>query len=116
MAFQLVDDALDLEVEADAGKTPFADLREGKLTWPLVIAAEREPGLLEAVRDRLASGRADVDAELVSRVRRTGGVEATRAFAADQARMAGSHLERLPAGPARRALQTVVSTALRRSK
>lgn len=117
MAFQLVDDAIDLENDGlDSGKTPFADLREGKLTWPLVVAVERDPGLAEEIRGRIAEGGAGIDAGLVARVRRTGGIEATRAFAAEQAQLAAAHLEVLPAGQARRALQTVVDTALRRSK
>lgn len=117
MAFQLVDDAIDLEHDTgDSGKTPFADLREGKLTWPLVIAVERDPGLTEEIRMRISEGGAGIDAALVARVRRTGGIEATRVFAAEQAAMAAGHLEKLPGGPACRALQTVVATALRRSK
>ena len=117
MAFQLVDDAIDLESDgAESGKTPFADLREGKLTWPLVVAVEREPGLVDEIRARIAEGGAGIDGALVERIRRTGGVEATRLFAADQAELADLELRKLPDGPARTALLTVVETALRRSK
>jgi octaprenyl-diphosphate synthase len=49
IAFQLVDDALDYSGE-DSGKTLLADLREGKLTLPLVLAVQRSPALLEPLK------------------------------------------------------------------
>src|SRR5262245_5040374 len=54
MAFQLVDDLLDYAGE-ETGKTMFADLRQGKLTLPLVLAVQEEPGLLEQLR-RIRAG------------------------------------------------------------
>ncbi len=44
VAFQLVDDVLDY-VGTTTGKTSLADLRDGKLTLPLVIAVNRCPEL-----------------------------------------------------------------------
>src|SRR5512134_2860630 len=42
LAFQLRDDALDYEAgEAELGKRPTADLREGKVTLPLLLALKR---------------------------------------------------------------------------
>ena len=46
IAFQLIDDVLDYQGE-QSGKTLFADLIEGKLTLPLVLAIEKERSLAE---------------------------------------------------------------------
>ena len=56
VAFQLVDDAIDYAGEG-TGKTLFADLREGKVTLPLVLAVERVPALAELVRRIHGGGR-----------------------------------------------------------
>lgn len=48
MAFQLIDDVLDYS-GTKTGKTLCADLREGKVTLPLVLAAARDPSLTAAV-------------------------------------------------------------------
>jgi octaprenyl-diphosphate synthase len=51
LAFQLRDDALDYEAgEAELGKRPYTDLREGKVTLPLLLALKRAtPAEREAV-------------------------------------------------------------------
>jgi octaprenyl-diphosphate synthase len=121
LAFQLVDDAIDLEVDASvSGKTPLADLREGKLTWPLVVASERDPALSAVIAARITEGgngtQDALEPVLVQRIRATGAIEATRDFAAEQAGVARSALLTLPEGSARSALLTVVETALERTK
>jgi octaprenyl-diphosphate synthase len=53
LAFQLRDDALDYEAgEAELGKRAFADLREGKVTLPLLLALKRASA---AEREAIAS-------------------------------------------------------------
>ena len=57
LAFQLRDDALDYEAGAEElGKPPYADLREGKVTLPLLLALKRAtPEEREAVTSVLKS-------------------------------------------------------------
>lgn len=51
VAFQLVDDLLDLMGHhSNTGKTLFSDLSEGKVTFPLITLLEREPELADTIR------------------------------------------------------------------
>jgi len=62
IAFQLRDDALDYEAaESELGKRRYADLREGKVTLPLLLALKRAtPAEREAVASQLkAAARID---------------------------------------------------------
>jgi octaprenyl-diphosphate synthase len=53
LAFQLRDDALDYEAsEAELGKRPYTDIREGKVTLPLLLALKRCTG---SEREELAA-------------------------------------------------------------
>ena len=119
MTFQLVDDVLDLDGEAaTTGKNAFADLREGKLTWPLIVAAERVPSLGARLEAFVSTERAIDDGEaaaIAGEVIATGAVDETRVEAARYAHRALHGLGSLPRGAARRALETVVETALSRS-
>ena len=84
MAFQLVDDVLDLEGNPDTtGKDLFADLGQGKLTWPLIVASELDGSLAADVRalvDDAAAGELDTTraAGVVERIRAAGAI--TRGF------------------------------------
>lgn len=78
LAFQLVDDVLDYAGTSEVtGKALFADLREGKITLPLVFALERDASIeahVEAIRagDELAAlrlGPAIVATDACDRVR-----------------------------------------------
>jgi octaprenyl-diphosphate synthase len=111
VAFQAVDDELDFA--ETTGKDPLADLREGKMTFPMVVALERDPSLRERIETALA-GDADLGT-IASAVRTTGALAATRALAEDHARRAIGALAPLPAGPARDALETVALASLERT-
>lgn len=120
MTFQLVDDLLDLTGDpAVTGKDRCADVREGKLTWPLLIAAERDAEVALRLRAVAAAERAPDATEaaaLVEAIRATGALDATRREAERYAERAHRALDGLPSGPARRALHTLIDAALDRRK
>lgn len=120
MTFQIVDDLLDLTGDpTETGKNACADLREGKLTWPLIVAGERNPEVALRLR-AVAAADGEIDdaaaTELVAAIAATGAIEAARDEATRYADNARRALERLPAGPARRALALVIDGALDRRK
>jgi octaprenyl-diphosphate synthase len=106
-AFQLVDDALDYAADpALLGKRLGQDFSEGKATLPLIRAFQREPALRERLIG-LVDGRlggAEVAADVIEAVRRTGGIEAARALAREHTTAAMRALEKVPDGPHRRAM------------
>lgn len=103
LAFQLVDDALDYGGASHAmGKNTGDDFREGKATWPLIIAMERAEGEEPLFWQRvLARKHNDDDLPFaIQTVRKRGAVEATL----DEARL---HI-----GNAKNALSAVPSGVL----
>ncbi|MBA3541837.1 MAG: polyprenyl synthetase family protein [Deltaproteobacteria bacterium] len=121
VAFQAIDDELDF---ADTtGKDPFADLREGKITYPLVIALEREPALRTRIERAITSdqtidltdaARSELQAIALA-VRETGALLATRKLAEEHVDQALAALAELPPGPSRDALTTVALASLERT-
>lgn len=114
LAFQLIDDVLDIEGDmARMGKAPLNDLREGKMTWPLLRAVERAPELREALR-RFAMGALGEADALVSRIVATGALDETRDEASRRLGVARERLTHFPDSRARRALATVIDSMAQR--
>lgn len=118
MAFQVVDDALDLVGDVDAtGKALFTDLSEGKLTFPLLVGLERDPALRSALEEVVRT-QAEVSPSLSDRIlsslRAHGAIDAAFDLAEEYAERGRRHLERLPASAARDGLELVAQVAVNR--
>jgi geranylgeranyl pyrophosphate synthase len=105
LAFQLLDDVLDVSGPAErTGKHRGADLLDGTVTLPFILARERDPGLA-ALDPR--SVRTPSEAEAVcARVEATGALEEAKRRALAIVAEAKSELPELP-GPQREALKLV---------
>jgi octaprenyl-diphosphate synthase len=118
MAFQITDDLLDYtQTEAVTGKPSGLDLREHKVTLPLIAALARM-----SPEDRRAVARlmdaAEPPDELVADVIRlvdaAGGLETARQRALELAQQAEAELEGLPPSAARDALRDSIAYAVER--
>ena len=114
MAFQLVDDLLDYAGE-DTGKTMFADLRQGKLTLPLVLAVQEQPQLLELLRKIRAGDQSQV-VPLRQSVIASGACQRVGTRALGYTARAMEHLDMLPPSPARSLLCAVAQQLAERSR
>ncbi|MEZ4405941.1 MAG: polyprenyl synthetase family protein [Polyangiales bacterium] len=89
VAFQVIDDVLDVAGEAAlTGKPLFADLREGKVTHPVLIAVERDPAFARWVTDAVAGEPRELDEASAARVgaalKHTGAIDASRSLASQK--------------------------------
>ena len=108
IAFQLMDDLLDYtSSEAVFGKPVGKDLKEGKITLPLIhFVSELEKGDLEVLAERFSTQKAsDGDYEdLVRRVRTHGAIERVRSEASEYVTKAGEVLKTFPDSPFKQGL------------
>lgn len=132
LAFQLRDDALDYEASAsDLGKQPYTDIREGKVTLPLLLTLKRssadEREQISAVLKTAARLADRPDAELPDAseldlepvlvlVRRYRGVEDTVRRAEEHVERAAASVAAFPDGEARRALLDASSYSVSRDR
>lgn len=119
MAFQIADDLLDYTgTEAVTGKPSGHDLREHKVTLPLVGAMARasRPEMNE-IRALFGEAEPDDDqiAQVVAIVRDLGGLDYAARRAAEYAESAEEILDSLESGPELESLRAAVAYATRRS-
>jgi octaprenyl-diphosphate synthase len=118
LCFQLVDDLLDFTADPEElGKPVLADLREGKLTLPILLALPRispiERSRIEAVLTDRSFERIG-STEILELVAREGTVEEAMDIARTWGRRALEELDRLPDSDARRALEAAPDFVLSR--
>ncbi len=119
IAFQLVDDVLDYGGAAGAmGKRTGDDLREGKMTLPVILALQASS---EAERVEIAGALGNPDlpeaaaGAVIGILKARGALEATLAEADTHARDARSALSVLPPGPGREILAEVADFCVSRA-
>jgi len=118
MAFQLADDLLDYDGSPEAlGKNTGDDLREGKVTLPVIFALERGDATARAFwRRTIRAGElrdGDLE-EAIGHLHATGALEAAREVARGHADRAIAALEVFPDGPIRRALSEIADFVIAR--
>ena len=101
VAFQIVDDALDFMGEAEeTGKSLFTDLREGKVTYPVLVGMERDPSLRSMLADAVASESVSPAhaRKVLATLRKSGAIDTSMSVARDYSVAAARAIEPLPAG------------------
>jgi len=120
MAFQIVDDLLDYTEDASVTGKPFgSDLREHKVTLPLIAALPRMGESERRGVSRLLHTPEPTDsqiAEVMLAVGQAGGLEYARERALRLAQQADSELDLLPPSAARDALQASITYVIDRRR
>lgn len=118
VAFQMVDDILDFAGERNlTRKTLYADLREGKVTYPLIVALERDESgeLSRALETTVGNGSAEAPREIVDRIiNETNALAITKTVAQEYALRAMRKLAEMPPSPARRMIELVTDAVVER--
>lgn len=120
MAFQLIDDILDFTSrESVLGKPVGNDLREGKVTLPLIYALEQahadERQMIQRVLNTNAYDETPFE-RVLKIVERYGGIERTRQRASQFTTKARDLIATFPDSPAQRALQAATNLVADRDR
>lgn len=118
MAFQVTDDLLDyVGSQSVTGKPTGLDLKEHKMTLPLIAALPRMSREERSLVERLmadAEPSEELIASVIAAVEARGGIAAARARAQEWVRAAEAELEGLPPSPYREALRDCLIYAIER--
>ena len=115
-AFQVIDDLLDYDGDVqEMGKNLGDDLREGKVTLPLIVAMQRaSPDERRIIEQAVETGGIGQMAQIIEIVQRTGALTATRDAAAAEGQRALDALQNLPQNIYADALRQLASQLLAR--
>jgi octaprenyl-diphosphate synthase len=117
-AFQIADDLLDYVSDAETlGKNIGDDLAEGKPTLPLIYAMQvADEDQLKSLRHAIEHGGLDSLDRIVAAIRDSGALERVRERAAMHADAARKALAPLPDSPYRDALMTLANYSVDRER
>jgi len=115
-AFQVIDDVLDYAGDAAVmGKSLGDDLREGKVTLPLIAAMQRgSPAQRQLIQHAIEQGSVDSLSNVIDIVNSTGALDVAREAAAAEASKAEACAQILPASTHRDALVHLAQQLLER--
>ena len=116
IAFQMIDDVLDYDGNADTmGKNVGDDLTEGKVTLPLIHALLEASAAEQAIiRDAITAKSTGQIDEIISIVKRCGSIDYTRARARHHYDLALEKLAILPSSKACDALKRITELSINR--
>jgi octaprenyl-diphosphate synthase len=120
VCFQLIDDLLDFTSSTEVlGKPALSDLKEGKLTLPLILTLPRATAREREIITRIASLKSfddDNPAQVMDIVTKYDALDETRAIARDYANRARAALAPLPSNPAKEVLDVALDFVLERDR
>jgi octaprenyl-diphosphate synthase len=120
MAFQVADDLLDYTADADMlGKPSGLDLREHKVTLPLIAALREMAPVARSEVDELFANPEPTDEQIervVSVVEEGGGLDYAARRADEYAAAAEAALDGLPESPVLRSLRDAIAYSVKRSR
>ena len=120
ICFQLIDDLLDFTSSTEVlGKPALSDLKEGKLTLPLIVALPRATPREREMIARVASLKSfdGIDSgEILAIVHKYDALEEAREYARNYAQRARVALEPFPASAARETLEVALDFVLDRDR
>ncbi len=119
MAFQIKDDLFDYGAGKNVGKPTGIDIKEGKLTLPLIHALQQVSAgdrrwMVRTVKHESSDSKAV--ARLVAQVVEAGGIEYARQKMYEQRDMALGILHQIPSSDARHALEGLLDMTVERKK
>ncbi len=120
ICFQVIDDLLDFTSSTEVlGKPALSDLKEGKLTLPLIItmprATEKERATIEQVAATKSFDGMD-PREIIDIVHKYDALDEARAIARDYAQRARTALDPFPQSPSRETLDLALDFVLERDR
>ncbi len=116
MAFQIIDDILDVKGdEKNVGKPVMADIRQGIYTLPLIYSYQQQPETVGALLSKATPFSDDTIDQLKAMIDETGGLLAAQKLAARYTKKALNILNKLPDGDYKTTLRHIITDMLERT-